>query len=87
MLLDSGLAVQADGKILVAGNTAAFGGAAAYLYRLNADGTVGFAVGSGFGLVVGAGSAGGVLAAPLLRAAARLLTDVASLDDVLAGRL
>ena len=31
--------------------------------------------------------AGGVLAAPLLRAAARLLTDVASLDDVMAGRL
>jgi nicotinate-nucleotide--dimethylbenzimidazole phosphoribosyltransferase len=30
---------------------------------------------------------GGVLAAPLLRAAARLLTDVASLDDVMAGRL
>ena len=30
---------------------------------------------------------GGVLAAPLLRAAARLLTDVASLEDVLAGRL
>ncbi len=29
---------------------------------------------------------GGVLAAPLLRAAARLLTDVASLADVLAGR-
>lgn len=30
---------------------------------------------------------GGVLAAPLVRAAARLLTEVASLDDVLAGRL
>jgi nicotinate-nucleotide--dimethylbenzimidazole phosphoribosyltransferase len=30
---------------------------------------------------------GGVLAVPLVRAAARLLTDVASLDDVMAGRL
>ena len=30
---------------------------------------------------------GAALALPLLRAAARLLTDVASLDDVLAGRL
>jgi nicotinate-nucleotide--dimethylbenzimidazole phosphoribosyltransferase len=29
---------------------------------------------------------GGVLAAPIARAAARLLTDIASLDDVLAGR-
>ncbi len=30
---------------------------------------------------------GGVLAAPLVRAAARLMTDVASLDDVMSGRL
>jgi nicotinate-nucleotide--dimethylbenzimidazole phosphoribosyltransferase len=35
---------------------------------------------------LGEGS-GGVLAAPLLRAAARLMTETASLDDVLAGRL
>ena len=38
------------------------------------------------GLRLGEGS-GGVLAAPLLRAAARLVTETASLDDVLAGRL
>lgn len=37
-------------------------------------------------LRLGEGS-GGVLATPILRAAARLLTDTASLDDVLAGRL
>jgi nicotinate-nucleotide--dimethylbenzimidazole phosphoribosyltransferase len=37
-------------------------------------------------LRLGEGS-GGVLAAPLLRAAAHLLSDVASLEDVLAGRL
>jgi nicotinate-nucleotide--dimethylbenzimidazole phosphoribosyltransferase len=30
---------------------------------------------------------GALLALPLVRAAARLLTDVASLEDVLAGRL
>ncbi|HEY3696711.1 nicotinate-nucleotide--dimethylbenzimidazole phosphoribosyltransferase [Phenylobacterium sp.] len=38
------------------------------------------------GLRLGEGS-GALLALPLLRAAARLLTDVASLDDVIAGRL
>jgi nicotinate-nucleotide--dimethylbenzimidazole phosphoribosyltransferase len=38
------------------------------------------------GLRLGEGT-GGVLAAPLLRAAARMLSEVASLDDVLAGRL
>lgn len=38
------------------------------------------------GLRLGEGT-GGLLAVPLLRAAARLLTEVASLDDVLAGRL
>ena len=37
------------------------------------------------GLRLGEGT-GGLLAVPLLRAAARLLSDVASLDDVLAGR-
>ena len=35
---------------------------------------------------LGEGS-GGVLAAPLLRAAARLLSETASLDDVLSGRV
>jgi nicotinate-nucleotide--dimethylbenzimidazole phosphoribosyltransferase len=38
------------------------------------------------GLRLGEGT-GALLAVPLLRAAARLLTDVASLDDVLAGRI
>jgi nicotinate-nucleotide--dimethylbenzimidazole phosphoribosyltransferase len=38
------------------------------------------------GLRLGEGT-GGVLAAPLLRAAARMACEVASLDDVLAGRL
>jgi nicotinate-nucleotide--dimethylbenzimidazole phosphoribosyltransferase len=38
------------------------------------------------GLRLGEGS-GALLALPLLRAAARLLTDVASLDDVIAGRI
>lgn len=38
------------------------------------------------GLRLGEGT-GALLAVPLLRAAARLLTDVASLDDVMAGRL
>jgi nicotinate-nucleotide--dimethylbenzimidazole phosphoribosyltransferase len=38
------------------------------------------------GMRLGEGS-GGVLAAPLLRAAARLMSETASLDDVLAGRL
>ncbi|CAN5311062.1 nicotinate-nucleotide--dimethylbenzimidazole phosphoribosyltransferase [soil metagenome] len=38
------------------------------------------------GLRLGEGT-GGLLAAPLLRAAAALLSDVASLDDVLAGRI
>ena len=37
-----------------------------------------------FGMRLGEGS-GGVLAAPLVRAAARLMTETASLDDVLAG--
>ena len=36
------------------------------------------------GMRLGEGS-GGVLAAPLVRAAARLMTETASLDDVLAG--
>ena len=40
----------------------------------------------GLGLRLGEGT-GGVLAAPLLRAAARAACEVASLDDVLAGRL
>jgi nicotinate-nucleotide--dimethylbenzimidazole phosphoribosyltransferase len=38
------------------------------------------------GMRLGEGS-GGVLAAPILRAAARLMTETASLDDVLAGRI
>jgi nicotinate-nucleotide--dimethylbenzimidazole phosphoribosyltransferase len=38
------------------------------------------------GLRLGEGT-GALLALPLLRAAARLLTDVASLDEVLEGRL
>jgi nicotinate-nucleotide--dimethylbenzimidazole phosphoribosyltransferase len=38
------------------------------------------------GMRLGEGS-GGVLAAPLVRAAARLMTETASLDDVLAGRV
>ena len=38
------------------------------------------------GLRLGEGT-GALLAVPLVRAAARLLTDVASLDDVLAGRI
>jgi nicotinate-nucleotide--dimethylbenzimidazole phosphoribosyltransferase len=38
------------------------------------------------GLRLGEGT-GGLLCVPLLRAAARILTDIASLDDVLSGRL
>jgi nicotinate-nucleotide--dimethylbenzimidazole phosphoribosyltransferase len=38
------------------------------------------------GLRLGEGT-GGLLCVPLLRAAARILTDIASLDDVMSGRL
>jgi len=38
------------------------------------------------GLRLGEGT-GAVLAVPLLRAASRLLTDVAALDDVLVGKI